>query len=116
MSNTQTFKLNAESIRVIATSDLPVEIRQQPVLPTASSALSTSYSNRQNTDRDTDPDPCALFNIVHVTGESHPSTQSQSTAPPSQETLDNFSMEIWSKSDEEQPSDKESDAKKKKKH
>jgi hypothetical protein len=94
--HTQTFKLNAESIRVVATSDLPIEIRQQPASSTASFTSSTSRSIRRDIDHDTDLDPCMLFNVVHETGQSQPPTQSQSTQPLSEEKLEDLSMEICS--------------------
>ena len=58
----QTFKLNAETIRVVAKSDLPVEIRQQPMLPTDSSTRVTHATDSQQ--QPSESDPLRLFNVV----------------------------------------------------
>jgi hypothetical protein len=58
----QTFKLNAETIQVVAKSDLPMEIWQQPMLPTNSLTWATHTTASQQ--QPSELDPLSLFNIV----------------------------------------------------
>lgn len=58
----QTFKLNAETIRVVAKSDLPMEVWQQPMLPTDSLARVTHATSSQQ--QLSESNPLSLFNVV----------------------------------------------------
>ncbi|KAF8235496.1 hypothetical protein L208DRAFT_1256595 [Tricholoma matsutake] len=129
----KTFKLNAETIRVVAKSDLPVENQQQPVLPT-STPTSTTARPFHSHHPDSTSNSCVLFNVVD--DSSHPLPQPQhpmltpstSILPPSQsqyaqqlshtditpsvgheERLEDMLMKIdWEESDDEFPKSKKS--------
>ncbi|KIL57048.1 hypothetical protein M378DRAFT_181766 [Amanita muscaria Koide BX008] len=76
----KTFKLNAQSIRVVAKSNLPMEIRRQPELPTAAFTYTTTHSDNQDLGGPS-TEPFALFNVVHKDPSSRPPKQAQGTQP-----------------------------------
>ena len=58
------FKINAETIRVVTKSDLPIEICHQPLLPTMM-ALTTSTMHSTHSQVDTALTPCTQFKVSH---------------------------------------------------
>jgi len=60
----KTFKINAETIRVVAKSDLPVELRTQPVLP-STMRPTTSAEGSTHSRVDITLTPCSQFKLFH---------------------------------------------------
>lgn len=58
----QLFKLNAEYIRIVTRSDLPIKTQHQLILLTGPSTSSTTQTHQS---QDTESDPCLLFNVVN---------------------------------------------------
>ena len=77
----QRFKLNANTIRVVAKSDLPVEHWQQSVLPTSTSTSTTTCPLHSCL-----PDPrsnfCVLFNVADNDSHTLPQHQQPTTMLP----------------------------------
>ncbi|KAF8240522.1 hypothetical protein L208DRAFT_1232639 [Tricholoma matsutake] len=132
----KTFKLNAETIRVVAKSDLPVKNQQQPVLPTSTTA-STTTCPFHSCHPDSTSNSCVLFNVIDndscplpqpqcpittLNTSMLPALQSQHTqqlshtdVTPSighKDKLEDMLMKInWEESDDELPKSKKSKGK-----
>ena len=70
----QTFKHNANTIRVVVKSDLPVEHQQQPVLPTSTSTSTTTCPVCSHLP-DATSNSCVLFNVTDNNSHALPQHQ-----------------------------------------
>ncbi|KAF8233469.1 hypothetical protein L208DRAFT_1266596 [Tricholoma matsutake] len=87
----KTFKINAETIRVITKSDLPIEICHQPLLPTTA-PLTMSTTNATCPQADSTLTPCTQFKVFHEETDNDAAN-------------DELLMKIeWSDSESSQPS------------